>query len=355
MSRAFWYLARETGKSYALLSAALLVLFDLLAFLTEAQHIGEAHYTVRDALLVIMLSTPALLVDLSPFVALLATLTAYDRLNASSELIALRAAGVSGARLGLIAGCVAAGFMFMIAAVEVAARPLHLQASLLRMQETAPTGNPLRGGGFWIRSGETFVNVAALEEARRPSGIRVFTFSSDSRLSRYQRAASAEIVDAANWQLEDVWGKSYAADGGPGVVEAHATQHWQPTWDRSIALYDLPVASFSMRELLRRVTLPANESIGAQAERTELWRRISLPLAAIAYALLAAPFAMLTNIRGGRSGRLALGAALAFLMYVAEQVVTNAGILAGLPIAMTAAVPPFLVLIFAVLLMRRLN
>ncbi len=188
MSRAFGYLARETAKSYALLSAALLVLFDLLAFLTEAQDIGEANYTLRDALLVILMSTPALLVDLSPFVALLATLLAYDRLNATSELIALRAAGVSGTRLGLVAGGVAAGFMLVIAAVEVAARPLHLQASLLRMHETAPTGNPLRGGGFWIRSGETFVNVAALEDARRPSGIRVFTFSDDSRLTRYQRA-----------------------------------------------------------------------------------------------------------------------------------------------------------------------
>ena len=98
MNRAFAYLARELSKSYALLSIALLVLFDLLAFLAEAQDIGEAHYTVLDALLVITYGTPALLVDLSPFVALLATLTAYDRLNASSELIALRAAGVSGAR-----------------------------------------------------------------------------------------------------------------------------------------------------------------------------------------------------------------------------------------------------------------
>ena len=355
MNRAFAYLARELSKSYVLLSIALIVLFDLLAFLSEAQDIGEAHYTVLDALLVITYSTPALLVDLSPFVALLATLTAFDRLNASSELIALRAAGVSGARLGAVAGYVAVGFMLVIAGVELAARPLHLQASLLRMHATAATGNPLRGGGFWIRTGRTFVNVAALEDARRPSGIRVFTFGSDARLTSYLHAASADIVSAVDWQLENVWRKSYAADGSPDVAQAEPTAHWQPTWDRSVALYDLPVASFSLLELVRRVARSANESIGAQAQATELWRRARLPLAAIAYALLAAPFAMLTNVRGGRSGRLALGAGLAFLMYIAEQVVTNAGILAGLPIAMTAAVPPFLVLIFAALLMRRLN
>ncbi len=87
MSRAFRYLARETGQKLRVARAlALLVLFDLLAFLAEAQDIGEAHYTVLDAAAGgAVTSTPALLVDLSPFVALLATLNAYDRLNATAN------------------------------------------------------------------------------------------------------------------------------------------------------------------------------------------------------------------------------------------------------------------------------
>ena len=356
MSRAFWYLARELTKSYAIIGIALIVLFDLLAFITESQDIGDAHYNVLDALLVILYSTPALLVDLSPFIALLGTLNAYDRLNATSELIALRAAGVSGMRLGGLAGAVAAAFMVLIGGVELAARPLRLEASLLRIHETTTTGNLLRGSGFWIRTGHTYINVAELQDAPGPSGIRMFGFTDDARLESYLRATSAEIVDTNHWRLENVWRKTYSAeDGAPGEPESLESMDWKPTWDRTTRLYDLPVASFTINELKTRVAHHANESVGAQAELSELWRRITLPLAAIAYALLAAPFALLSNIRGGRSGRLAIGAALAFLVYIGQQVVSNAGILAGLSISVTSTVPPLIVLVFALLLMRRMD
>ena len=355
MSRAFRYLARELAKSYVIVGLAMLVMFDLLAFLGESQDIGDAQYTVLDAILVVLYSTPALLVDLSPFIALLATLNAYDRLNATSELIALRGAGVSGMRLGRVAGYVAVLFMLVIAGVESVARPLRLEASLLRMHETARVGNLLRGSGFWIRTGSTFVNVAGLQDAGGPSGIRVFGFDDDAHLQMYLRATSAEVVSATDWKLQNVWHKQYAADGAPVLSETLLTMDWQPTWDRSIKLYDLPVASFTLSELKTRVEHRSNESVGAQAEQTELWRRLTLPLSSIAFALLAAPFALLWNIRGGRSGRLAIGAALAFFVYIGQQVATNAGILAGLSISVTSAVPPLLVLVFALLLMRRMN
>jgi len=96
MSRAFRYLARELTKSYVIIALAMLVMFDLLAFLAESQDIGDARYTVLDAVLVVLYSTPALLVDLSPFIALLATLNAYDRLNATANSSRCAARGVSG-------------------------------------------------------------------------------------------------------------------------------------------------------------------------------------------------------------------------------------------------------------------
>jgi len=355
MSRAFRYLARELAKSYVIIGLAMLVMFDLLAFLAESQDIGDAQYTLLDAVLVVLYSTPALLVDLSPFIALLATLNAYDRLNATSELIALRGAGVSGMRLGRVAGYVAVLFMLVVAGVEMAARPMRLEASLLRMHETARVGNLLRGSGFWIRTGATFVNVAGLQDTGGPSGIRVFGFADDLHLQTYLRATSAEVVSAMDWRLQTVWRKEYAADGAPTLSESLSTMQWQPTWDRSIKLYDLPVASLTLSELKRRVEHRTNESVGAQSEQIELWRRLTLPLSSIAFALLAAPFALLWNIRGGRSGRLAIGAALAFFIYIGQQVATNAGILAGLSISVTSAVPPLIVLVLAVLLMRRMN
>ena len=198
MSRAFRYLARELAKSYAAASAlAMLVMFDLLAFLAEAQDIGDAHYTVLDALLVVLYSTPALLVDLSPFIALLATLNAYDRLNATSELIALRGAGVSGMRLGRVAGYVAAAFMLVIAAVEVdrtAAASRSEPAAHARdgaRRQSAARQRLLDSHRHDVRQ-----RRRRSQDAGGPSGIRVFTFADDAHLQTYLRATSAEIVNA---------------------------------------------------------------------------------------------------------------------------------------------------------------
>jgi lipopolysaccharide export system permease protein len=246
-------------------------------------------------------------------------------------------------------------FMLFIAGVELTARPLRLEASLLRIHETAPAGNLLRRSGFWIRTGQMYINVAELQDVRGPGDIRMFDFTEDAHLASYLRAASADVIGTDKWHLENVWRKRYAPDGAPAAPETYAEFDWTPTWDRTTRLYDLPIACFTIAELISRVQHHANESVGAQAERSELWRRITLPLAAIAYALLAAPFALLANIRGGRSTRLAIGVALAFLVYIGQQVASNAGILAGLAISVTSVVPPLVVLIFALLLMRRMD
>ena len=354
MTRAFGYLARELAKSYVLLGLALLALFDLLAFMAEAEDIGDGQYGVLDALMVIAYRTPALLVDLSPFVALLATLSGYAAMSATSELIALRAAGISVLRLGAYAGIVAASFMTGIAGVEIAARPLHLEAGLLRMQETAPIGNQLHGSGFWIRVGTTIVNVASLEHASQPSGISEFVFDEEDRLTGYLFATSADIVSATTWQLHDVERRQYDERGAPTAVAHDVSFMWQPVWDPSTRLYDLTLSSFSLLELYQRLGR-ANGSAAARTEQAEFWHRVALPLSGIAYALLAAPFAILSTIRGGAALRLALGAGSAFVLYVGEQLLTNAGILLGIPIAATALVPPLLILIAAVLAMRRLR
>jgi len=208
----------------------MLVMFDLLAFLAESQDIGDARYTVLDAVLVVLYSTPALLVDLSPFIALLATLNAYDRLNATSELIALRGAGVSGMRLSRVAGYVAVVFMVVVAGVELAARPLRLEASLLRMHETARVGNLLRGSGFWIRTGTTFVNVAGLQDAGGPSG----SVCSDSRTIARLQSLSARHVgrghDLFRLATRQRLAQTIRGDGAPTLSETLPTMHWQPTW-----------------------------------------------------------------------------------------------------------------------------
>jgi len=344
----FRYFAAELVRGYLVIGAALLVLFDLIAFLTEAEDIGDARYDLLDALVVVTYSTPALLVDLAPFIALLATLYAFANLDSRAELTAMRAAGTSRRWFAMTGAAVAFFFMVGIGLVELVARPLHLEASVLRLYKKAETGNPLQGSGFWTRRDDTFVNVARLEDGQNPLEIRIFTFTADGALSSYARAAGANVLDKGQWQLNDVRRRRYA-EGAPVTFESEAHELWTPVWPADTDLYALTVASLSLRDLIFRVGEDAED----QTNRAELWRRLVLPISAMAYAALAVAFVLTSGVRGGKSGRMAVGAALAFLLYLAEQLVVNAGILAGLPIALVSLVPCFVVFLLAALLIRR--
>ena len=348
MTIAFKHVARELAKAYAIVAAALLALFDLIAFLAEAEDIGQARYNVVDALTVVIYSTPALLVDLAPFIALLATLNAFANLDGRSEITALRAAGVSRRWVVASGGAIAIVLKTLIAGVVVIARPLHLEGRLLRMYETAKTGNPLKRSGFWMRAGDTIVNISALDEPTHPGGIRIYDFDGNGLLTRFESAASADVRGNRRWQLNDVVRKTYA-DAKPVSIERIAHEDWTPVWALPTDVYSLPVASLSIRDLTRRVG--AGE--GHETEQRELWRRVMLPLSATAYAVLAVAFALGAPLRGGKAVRMAVGIAIALLIYISEQLVVNAGTRIGLPLAFIAPLPPLAVLGLAAALLRR--
>jgi lipopolysaccharide export system permease protein len=344
------YVAAELARNYVIMAAALLVLFDLIGFLSESEDIGDGRYDLLDALIVITYSTPALLVDLSPFIVLLGTLAAFANLDSRTEITALRAAGASRTWFIRTAMMTSAAFMIFIAGVEGIARPAHLQASLLRMYETAKTGNPLKGTGFWTRAGTTYVNVQDIEDARRPGGIRIYELDATGRLTAYLFAKSATVVAPHQWRLEQVVDKTYTS-GTPTAIDQRESVDWTPVWSSENTIYSLSVTSLSLADLIVSHTDRGDANV--LAERVEFWRRLALPLSAIAYTALACAFALSARGRGGKSIRMAVGATAALLLYLAEQLTVNAGILAGVPIALVSFLPALLVFAAALALARR--
>ncbi len=343
----------ELARNFAVVAAGLVVLFDLIGFLSEAEDIGDARYDLLDALIVVAYSSPALLVDLSPFIVMLGTLAAFANLDARSEVTALRAAGESRAWFVTTATMASAVFMMCIGAVETIARPAHLEASLLRMYETAKTGNPLKDTGFWARSGSTYVNVENIENAQHPTGIRIYDFDDEGAITGFRRAVGASVDSAHAWRLEQVIDKRYAS-GAPEAISTLETTLWAPIWPSENALYSLTVTSLSLVELLDSAAGASNPSESTTlATHVELWRRIALPIAGIAYTAFACAFALSLRGRGGKSLQLAIGAAAALLLYLSEQVTVNAGILAGVPVALVSILPSAVVIAVALALLRR--
>ena len=89
------YVAAELARGWALVAAILLALFSLIAFLEELDDVGDGGYGALDALWFVLLTTPARILRLLPFVTLFGGALALWQLARRSELVVLRAAGMN--------------------------------------------------------------------------------------------------------------------------------------------------------------------------------------------------------------------------------------------------------------------
>lgn len=344
-------LALELARSFLIVAASLLVLFDLIAFLNEAEDIGNGNYGVANALTFVLLSSPARLIDLTPFVCLLGALLALSQFNRTSELTAVRTAGVSPTQIARITVLLTLGYVAPMAALDWTARPLLQDAILDRMHATTAAGNALRGGGFWTVNRETYVHVAEFDLAQRPKGIRVFEFDDAGRLTHYLAAAAADVLFSDRWKLRDVVEKTLT----PDRIETRvlAERDWIPVWGASRDMYALPNDSLSIEQLRERISYQQRAEQSVETFEVELWTRMTLPLTGLVFALFAAPFALRPKPRGGMAGQLALGSVLALVIYLAQQLFVNASVLTGVPAALAVSLPIAAVLGAAWLLLRR--
>ena len=127
------YLGRQILWFTLLVMALLVCLAALFLFIQEQDDIGTGSFGMLDAVFVTLLRLPAQAFQLLPIGALIGALVGLGNLARGSELIVIRAAGVSVARVALTAA--GAGFvLFLGGAVigELLAPPLETYADQLK-------------------------------------------------------------------------------------------------------------------------------------------------------------------------------------------------------------------------------
>ncbi len=91
----------ERYLAMTVIGGTLLVLLVLVAlgvffdFLGEVARVGEGAYGIREAMEYVLLSSPQMAWEMFPVAALIGTLMALGGIAAGSEIVAMRAAGVS--------------------------------------------------------------------------------------------------------------------------------------------------------------------------------------------------------------------------------------------------------------------
>lgn len=325
---------------------ALLVLASLSAFFTLLGELGDLRndYGLLKATMYTLLTLPRRIYEMFPTAVLLGGLMSLGALAANSELVVMRAAGISVRRITLAvlqAGLVLA----LIAAVlgEVIAPPGEQYAQSMR--SAAQTGyiTLQSDSGFWARDGRNFVQIRRVLPGPQLLDITIYEFDDNLRLQRLISAHSATYQNGY-WQLEQV--KESRIEPQGVTTQAMDRAEWQSILQPEVVeVLSVKPEDLAASALARYVTYLDENSLDSERYRLAFWVKVVTPFSTLVMLLIAIPF-VFGSLRSAHAGtRLLVGVLLGMGFYLMNQALNHVGLVYGLPPLLSALVPT---LVFAV-------
>ena len=207
------YIARHVAGGVLFALAVLLSLTAAASFVDELDSVARGRYAIGSAIAFVLLTLPRHAFVLFPYGAAIGALIGLGTLTASTELVVVRAAGVSTGRIvgSALKGALALAIIAILCGEVVA---LYCE-DLARSRRTAALDeSSKREDGFWIRDGQRFVNVLRVRPGNRIEDMFIYELGAEGVLRTVTHAKHVKLRDAA-WMLESVR-RSDSPGGDPG-------------------------------------------------------------------------------------------------------------------------------------------
>ena len=279
-----------------------------------------------------LLFIPAILAKTFAMAALLAALLAFGRLSGDSEVVALRAAGISIGRIMVPV----AGFSVVVAAIafyineQVAPAATQRAESLkgeiskqLRAEDLNPTGYPIRD-----KNGKLVAQMCARDFSPAQNTLRGVTMivydTKTSKPTFYLYAGEMQYIDDKEWKVvgggywlsaDRKWGTTFSELWPEQIRKLDATPQ------EILAAMEKNLDSFSKKQFRVEIKKAKHDKIDEKQIRNleyGYYNKIALPLAVMVFGLVGAPL----GIRQHRAG-VAAGYMISIVIIFGYFLLTN--------------------------------
>ncbi len=325
-----------TGTLGALLVVLGIELF--FAFVSELGDIGRGDYGLVQALKYLALTTPRRLYDVFPMAALLGSLLTLGALASNSELVVMRSAGISVARIArsvMQAGL--ALVLLMLVVGELIAPPAEEYAQRERALAQWHAMLLQTVYGYWARDGANIVNVRQMLPGGVLSVVSIYDFDAGHRLRSITQANSGVYRDR-KWLLKGVR-QSFIGENAV-TTRRLATLEWPSLLDPEIldVVVVRPV-DMSMYDLFRYVRYLRDNGLDARPYSLAFWTRVVNPFSSLMMLFLALPFVFGGLRSVGAGHRIVVGVLVGMTFYLLNQLLGHLGQVYGLNPILSAAAP----------------
>ena len=333
-------------------AAALAVLSSVIVLvnfveLTRSTSGSATDISVLQLFCLALLESPTVILLVLPFAFLFGVLGAFLNLNRRSELVAIRAAGVSAWRFIFPA----AGAAFAIGVLTVVA--LNPVAALMSNQfervKAQLTGANLSDKTIWLRQGDKSRQVIIRAKSNQGPGVHlkgvsffIYDQEPDGGLKFSSRIeASDAVLKHRQWIVS---GARTGAPNAPAGAISTLTLPSTLSENNALERFTSPLAipSWELPSMIRRTEAAG---FSATAYRLQLQQLAATPLMFAAMSVLAAAFSLRLLRLGGLAGFAGAGVALGFVFFFFNQLCSALGKSDVLPPVVAAWSPPVLALL----------
>ena len=335
------YVARRYARILFLSGGGMAAIFYISTFLDLSDKLFKGETTGTMIAAYFWYATPQFVYYIIPLSVLIAALVTIAVLTKNSELIVMKACGISLYRVALpiLAVALVAGVTLFVLEQTILG-PWNRRAEEIRhvIRGGSPETFDVFNRRWVVGSGGEIYHYNYFDPARqRFSGLTIYEFTGGmDRIARHTYAEHATFVGTGGsgqdedgsvvgvWQILDGWSREFGPDGQPaGFAPFESTLKTFDTAEHFAT--DHPEPAFMSYSQLREYTAQLETSgFDVIEQKVALARKVSFPFVTMVMTLLAVPFAVTIGRSGAMAG-IALGIALAITYWTATSVFAAMG------------------------------
>ncbi|MCY3768781.1 MAG: LPS export ABC transporter permease LptG [Gammaproteobacteria bacterium] len=341
---------------YTLISmVTLLGLFTFATFIDQLGDLGRGDYDIYAVIRYVLLVIPGTIYDLFPMTALLGTIIGLSILANDSELIVMRASGVS--MLQITSAALKMGGLFIIAAILVGELVAPYTETRAQREKTeALQKNPEQQTlfGFWLRDRQTYINIGEIFPDLTLSNLKLFELDPANKLRALISAESGKFEED-HWRIDNIQQTVIRPGGETETVSSPSVKWRTSVTPQTLSVLLIQPEQLSFLQLVRYISHLHDNNQKTAPYELAFWNKIMLPLSTAVMVILAIPF-VFANIRSGTLGQsLFFGIMLGIGFYVANKSIGYLVLAYELSPMLGATLPVVGFLVLAMVMMRQIE
>lgn len=351
MRRVENYVGKAVFSAIVIVLLVLLGLDALSALIDESEDVS-ASYTFLHVLQYVGLTIPSRFYEYVPFAGLIGCLLGLGQLASSSELVVMRASGVSTGRL--VWATMQPVLLLVVASAvvgEYVAPRLEQMAESQRAVAISGHEGVRTTYGLWNREGNTYMRFNAVEPGGVVHGVELYRFDPRGKLLS-SLGAKRGSYQGDHWLLENVVQSRYTS------WQATRSEQTTMRWDTNITpgvlgILVLAPQSLSIGDLYVYSRYLEDQGLDSDDYRLALWRKLLQPVGVASLVLVAISF-IFGPLRDGSMGlRIFAGVVVGVVFRMSQDLLGPASLVYGFSPLYAVLVPIAVCALVGLVLLRR--